>query len=91
MPTKSPAQTDAPKAMRRPVALFRNGRNQAIRIPKEFEMDASQATMHREGDRLIITPIKPRSLLDVVATWKPLPDLTHFEPEDAPAQVRDTF
>ena len=86
-----PLQTDTPNVASRPVALFRNGRNQAVRIPKEFEMDASQATMHREGDRLIITPIKPPSLLDIVAKWKPLPQQTHFEPEDAPAQVRDTL
>ncbi|MFM2450967.1 MAG: hypothetical protein RIS44_3417 [Pseudomonadota bacterium] len=23
----------------RPVSLFRNGRNQAVRIPREFELD----------------------------------------------------
>jgi hypothetical protein len=34
------------------VKLFRNGRNQAIRIPVEFELPGGEAIMHRDGDRL---------------------------------------
>ena len=29
----------------RRVRFFRNGRNQAVRIPREFEMDAQEAIM----------------------------------------------
>ena len=39
---------------RRVVSLFRNGRNQAIRIPVEFELPGDEATIRKEGDRLII-------------------------------------
>ena len=42
------------------VRLFRNGRNQAIRIPREFEMDAEEAIIRREDDRLVIEPIRKR-------------------------------
>lgn len=35
----------------RHVKLFRNGRNQAVRIPREFELPGEDAIMHREGDR----------------------------------------
>ena len=56
----------------RAVALFRNGRNQAVRIPREFELPGSQALLRRDGDSLVITPIKPLSLLDVLATMTPL-------------------
>lgn len=36
------------------VRLFRNGRNQALRIPREFGLEGEEALMHKEGDRLIV-------------------------------------
>lgn len=62
----------------RHVRLFRNGRNQAVRIPREFELPGEDAVMRKDGDRLIIEPAAPQSLLAVLAT---LPDLD----EDFPA------
>lgn len=57
----------------RHVRLFRNGRNQALRIPREFELPGDEAILRREGDRLVIEPIKPRrSLLEVLATLEPI-------------------
>jgi antitoxin VapB len=44
-PVESPA---------RHVSLFRNGANQAVRIPKEFELPGKEALMRREGNRLVI-------------------------------------
>ena len=74
----------------RPVSLFRNGRNQAVRIPREFELAGTQALMRKDGDSLVITPIKTRRLLDLLAGWQPLaedmPDV-----EDLPVQQRDIF
>ena len=45
----------------RHVKLFKNGANQAVRIPKEFELPGTNALMHREGNRLIleVVPDKP--------------------------------
>jgi antitoxin VapB len=40
----------------RHVRLFRNGRNQAVRIPREFEFPGEDAVMRKEGERLIIEP-----------------------------------
>lgn len=51
----------------RHVRVFRNGRNQAIRIPREFELDADEAIIHREGDRLIIEPVRRKRLLAVLS------------------------
>jgi len=56
----------------RHVRLFKNGRNQAVRIPREFEFRGDEAIMRKEGDRLIIEPAAPKSLLAVLATLKPL-------------------
>jgi len=52
----------------RRVKLFRNGRNQAVRIPREFEFPGDGAIMRKEGDRLIIEPTPSKSLLAVLAT-----------------------
>lgn len=38
----------------RSVRLFRNGANQAVRIPKEFELPGTNALMRRECNRLIL-------------------------------------
>jgi antitoxin VapB len=54
------------------VKLFKNGRNQAVRIPREFEFSGREAIMRKEGERLIIEPAPPTSLLAVLAKLKPL-------------------
>jgi antitoxin VapB len=56
----------------RHVKLFRNGRNQALRIPREFELDADEAILRKEGDRLIIDPVRKGGLLSVLAALEPL-------------------
>jgi antitoxin VapB len=56
----------------RHVRLFKNGRNQAVRIPREFELPGEEAFMRKEGERLIIEPVPPKSLLTVLATLAPL-------------------
>ena len=55
-------------AAERHVKLFKNGRNQAVRIPREFELSGEDAITRKEGDRLIIEPTSPKSLLAVLAT-----------------------
>ncbi len=52
----------------RHVRLFRNGRNQALRIPREFELEGSEATIRKEGDRLIVEPVRKGRLLALLAT-----------------------
>ena len=56
----------------RHVELFRNGRNQAVRIPVEFELPGDEAIMHRDGDRLVIEPVRKRGLIALLKTMKPL-------------------
>ena len=56
----------------RHVKLFKNGRNQAVRIPREFELPGEDAVMRKDGERLIIEAIPPKSLLAVLATLTPL-------------------
>lgn len=59
-------------ASERNARLFRNGRNQAIRIPREFELPGTQARLRKEGEALIITPVKERSLLSTLRALRPI-------------------
>jgi antitoxin VapB len=56
----------------RHVKLFKNGRNQAVRIPREFVLPGEHAIIRKEGGRLIIEPVQPASLLAVLTTLDPL-------------------
>jgi antitoxin VapB len=56
----------------RHVKLFRNGRNQAVRIPVEFALPGDEAILRREGDRLVIEPIRRRGLLGLLETMEPV-------------------
>jgi len=69
----------------RHVRLFRNGRNQAVRIPRDMELPGEDAVMYQQGDRLIIEPVAPSSLLAFLATLEPLeeefPEIVDSPPE----------
>ena len=67
MPPK-PAKTSP----ERHVKVFKNGRNKAVRIPREFEFPGEEAIMRKEGDRLVIEPVPTKSLLAVLAKLAPL-------------------
>ncbi|HEV2132188.1 MAG TPA: AbrB/MazE/SpoVT family DNA-binding domain-containing protein [Longimicrobiaceae bacterium] len=56
----------------RRVKLFKNGRNQAVRIPREFELPGEEAILRKEGERLILEPAPSRSLLAILAALQPL-------------------
>lgn len=57
----------------RHARLFRNGSNQALRIPREFELPGNEVILHKEGDRLIVEPVvKKRDLLGLLATLQPI-------------------
>jgi len=71
------------------VKLFRNGRNQAVRIPREFELEGDEAILRKDGDRLILEPIRTGSLLETLQKLGPLtevfPDIDDFQsPLDEP-------
>jgi virulence-associated protein VagC len=41
--------------------LFRNGRSQAVRLPKEFRFPGDEVTLRREGDAVIMEPVRKRA------------------------------
>ena len=72
----------------RHVKLFKNGRNQLVRIPRDFELPGEDAIIRKDGQRLILEPAPPRSLLAILATLPTLDE--EFPPiEDRPAEPVD--
>jgi virulence-associated protein VagC len=41
--------------------LFRNGRSQAVRLPKEFRFAGDEVTLRREGEAVIMEPVRKRA------------------------------
>jgi antitoxin VapB len=58
--------------LRRHVRLFRNGRNQAVRIPRELELPGQDALLYREGERLVLEPVGRASLVTLLSQWEPV-------------------
>ena len=71
----------------RHVKLFRKGRSQAVRIPREFELPGENAIIRKDGDRLIIEPAAPKSLLALLATLAPLDEEFPPIPDAVPDPV----
>lgn len=75
----------------RHVRLFRNGRNQAVRIPRDFELDGNEAIIRKEGKRLILEPISAKNrLVELLKTLEPISE-GFAEMEDPPAGDEDIF
>lgn len=66
------------------VSLFRNGKNQAIRIPRDMEFKGvTELEITREGDTLTLRPSRP--------TWSSLAELEPIETDflgDRPAVIQ---
>ena len=63
----------------RHVRLFKNGKSQAVRIPREFELPGNEAVLRRDPKgRLILEPLPRPKLADLLSTWKPLSKNDHM-------------
>jgi antitoxin VapB len=85
-----PIEARERKVTQRHASLFRNGRNQAVRIPREFEMQGAQVLMRKEGNSLVLTPLRENRLLELLASWEPLNEGLP-ERVDSPPQARDAL
>lgn len=44
----------------RTVSIFRNNRNQAVRLPRDFEFPGvTELTIERQGDTIVLRPVRP--------------------------------
>ena len=68
----------------RHVKLFRNGRNQALRIPRDFEIKGDEAILRKDGDRLILEPVRKGQLLSLLSNLSPLKEILPNTDKDLP-------
>ena len=55
--------------------LFRHGGSQAVRLPKVFRFEGDEVTIRREGDAVILEPVRKRPIRtpeELEAFWKRL-------------------
>jgi antitoxin VapB len=55
--------------------VFKNGRSQAVRIPKEFRFDTDEVIIERKGEKLILTPRKRTRYKTWAEYWEKAPRL----------------
>ncbi len=65
----------------------RNGRNQAVRIPRKFELPGDDAILRKDGNKLIIEAAPPRLLIALLATLEPLSEAFPPIPDETPDEV----
>lgn len=58
---------DAGSARR--ARLFWNGRSQAVRLPKEFRFDGDEVGIRREGETVVLEPIKKQRWPESYWSW----------------------
>lgn len=66
----------------REAKLFRNNKSQAVRIPADFELPGDRVNISREGDRLIIEPVRKKTLVEVLSELAPLKPADQFPEVD---------
>ena len=78
-----------PKVTSRPreVKLFWNNRSHAVRIPVEFQMPGDRVLIRRDGEKLVLEPVKtPSTLKELLMAWREEPQL---RPEDDFPDIQD--
>ncbi len=85
MPSRARRSKAAPPTPGEPATakLFMHGRSQAVRLPRAFRFEGSEVRVSRQGDKVILEPMK-RKPFDAEAFWAKLdalgardfPDLT---------------
>jgi antitoxin VapB len=66
--------------------LFKNGRSQAVRLPKEFRFEGTEVLIEKVGDTVILTP-KKKKWESLLAALKM--EGADFERNQPPTQKRD--
>ena len=57
--------------------LFKNGRSQAVRLPKEFRFEGTEVRIRKQGDKVILEPVKRSKWPD--GFWDIFPPDPQFE------------
>ena len=78
----------------RHARLLRSGDSQVVEIPRDLELPGDEVVLRKQGDRLIIEPVKPMKkenrLAELLASWEPLEE-DFPEIHDPPVKPEDIF
>ncbi len=58
----------------RRAKTFRNGENQAVRIPRELEFECDEVPLRKRGGSTVIEPVRSAGLLAVLSQLEPVED-----------------
>src|SRR5580692_1520154 len=77
-------------AVSKRASIFRNGANQAVRLPQElrFPTGVKEVRIRKQGDGLLITPVKS-NWASFFALQAEVPDDFLEDRSDSPPQSRD--
>lgn len=64
----------------RTAKLFTHGGSQAVRLPKEFRFEGAEVRIRKDGDRVILEPVKT----DWEAFWRRIDHLAELAGEPFP-------
>jgi antitoxin VapB len=70
--------------------VFRSGNSQAVRLPKEFQIDANEVEISKRGDEIILRP-KPKSWDEYFRHSKRFTEDFPDRIEDHPPEERDAL
>ncbi|MCU1248907.1 MAG: SpoVT/AbrB domain protein [Edaphobacter sp.] len=74
--------------MQRTAKVFMNNRNQAVRLPKEFQFSTSEVYIRKEGDNVVLSP-RPTDWSGFFASEKVASSEFMERIEDLPVQERE--
>jgi antitoxin VapB len=73
----------------RTTTVFKSGNSQAVRLPKDFQIDAREVEIFRRGDEIVLRRV-PKSLAAAFDLLAAMPDDFMAEGrQDAPPQARE--
>jgi len=89
-----PKGIDQPEKPMPTAKLFKNGRSQAVRLPKEFRFDGEEVYVRREGDSVVLSPKAAKDdpwkdLFEAFAMYDPRFPIERHQPKEQ--QVRKSI
>lgn len=75
--------------------LFKNGRSQAVRLPKQFRFPGDEVYVTRQGEKVILAPKPPHQQVSWKAFCESLPKLPDsfgtIRPGNKPFKLRNSL
>lgn len=71
--------------------VFKNGRSQAVRIPRKYRFSADEVRIQKRGNQLILTPVTSEMTLEKFLALPKFPDFELDRTAGLKEQKRELF